>query len=150
MKAAVLKTVVGISPPWVRIPAPPPVVIKIGVRKMKDWLKQLFITIDRKDAQGFTAFFTDKAIFRFANASAVSGKENIRKAVDDFFATIKGLRHNITGVWEFEDTVICEGEVTYTRLDNRQLTAPFVDILRMEQGFIADYRIYIDISALFA
>lgn len=117
---------------------------------MRDWLKQLFITIDRKDAQGFTAFFTDKAIFRFANAPAVLGKENIRKAVGDFFSAIKGLRHNIKGSWEFKDIVICEGEVTYTRLDNKQLTVPFVDIFRMEKGFIADYRIYMDISALFA
>ncbi len=117
---------------------------------MKDWLKQLFIAIDRKDAQGFIAFFTDKAVFRFANTPAVLGKENIRKAVDDFFSAIKGLRHNITGSWEFGDIVICEGEVTYTRLDNKQVIVPFVDIFRMQKGLIADYRIYIDISAVFA
>jgi ketosteroid isomerase-like protein len=117
---------------------------------MKDWLKQLFIIIDRKDVKGFASFFTVNAIFRFANAPAVSGKENIRKAVYDFFSAIKGLRHNIARIWEFEDVVICEGEVTYTRLDNKQLTVPFVDVFRTEKGLIADYRIYIDISALFA
>jgi ketosteroid isomerase-like protein len=117
---------------------------------MKDWIKQLFIAIDRKDAQGFAAFFTDNAIFRFANAPAVAGKENIRQAVEAFFSAVKGLRHNITGAWELKDVVICEGEVTYTRLDDKQLTVPFVDIFRIEKGLIADYRIYIDISALFA
>lgn len=117
---------------------------------MKDWLTRLFITIDRKDAQGFVSFFADNAAFRFANAPAVLGKENIRKAVGDFFSAIKGLRHNIVGVWEFENVVICEGEVAYTRLDSKQLTVPFVDIFRMEKDLIADYRIYMDISALFA
>jgi len=116
---------------------------------MKDWAKQLFTIIDRKDAEGFSLFFTADAIFRFANAPAVSGKENIRKAVQDFFVAIKGLRHRVTGVWEFENIVVCEGEVTYTRLDDKIITVPFVDIFRMQDGLIADYRIYIDIAPLF-
>lgn len=116
---------------------------------MKDWLKQLFTIIDRKDAEGFSLFFTDNATFRFANAPAVSGKENVRKAAHDFFVKIKGLHHHVTGVWEFGDIVICEGEVTYTRLDDNTLTLPFVDIFHMKDDRILDYRVYIDISPLF-
>ena len=117
---------------------------------MKDWIKQLFATIDRKDAQGFASFFTGNAVFRFANAPCVCGKDNIRKAVQDFFIQTKGLRDNITGVWEFGNIVICEGEVIYARLDDQAITIPFVDIFRMEKDLIADYRIYIDITPLFA
>lgn len=116
---------------------------------MKDSLRQLFTIIDRKDAEGFPLFFTDNAVFRFANAPRVSGKDNIRKAVHDFFIKIKALRHHITGVWEFDDIIICEGDVTYTRQDDTTIILPFVNILRMEKDLIADYRIYIDISPLF-
>ena len=117
---------------------------------MKERIRQLFTIIDRKDAQGFSSFFTDDATFRFANAPCVCGKDNIRKAVSDFFIKIKGLRHHITGVWEFENVAICEGEVIYTRLDDKVITLPFVDIFRTEKDLIADYRIYIDITPLFA
>lgn len=117
---------------------------------MKDSLRQLFTIIDRRDAEGFALFFTDIATFRFANAPAVSGKDNIRKAAHDFFIKIKALRHHVTGVWEVGDIVICEGDVTYTRQDDTTITLPFVDILRMKEDLIADYRIYMDISPLSA
>ena len=117
---------------------------------MKDWLKQIFTIIDRKDSEGFPLFFTDNAVFRFANAPAVSGKDNIRKAVHDFFVTIKALRHHVTGVWEFENVVVCEGDVTYTRLDDKVVTVPFVDIFRTKDGLIEDYRVYVDIAPLLA
>lgn len=116
---------------------------------MKDWIRQLFTAIDRRDWEGFPLFFTDNGTFRFGNAPAVSGQDNIRKAVHDFFVKIKDLRHRITGVWEIENTVILEGEVTYTRLDDKVITLPFANILRMENDSIVDYRVYIDISALF-
>ncbi|MDO8662925.1 MAG: nuclear transport factor 2 family protein [Candidatus Omnitrophota bacterium] len=116
----------------------------------KEWIKNLFSKIDRMDSDGFSASLAQNASFRFANAPAVIGRENIRGAVSSFFTQIKGLRHRILETWECGNTVICEGEVTYTRHNGSALTLPFVDILRMEAELIADYRIYMDISALFA
>jgi len=117
---------------------------------MKDWINNLFSRVDKMDAAKFSAFLTPNASFRFANAPAVIGRENIRDAVSSFFTQIKGLRHRILEVWECDNVVICEGEVTYTRHNGSVLTLPFVDILRMEAELIADYRIYMDISVLFA
>jgi len=115
---------------------------------MKDWMKQLFLAIDHKDADDFVLFFTKDACFRFANAPVIRNKEDIRNAVVSFFSNIKGLRHRVLDVWEQDDVVICAGEVTYTRLNGSELTLPFVDILRMRGVLIADYRIYMDISPL--
>jgi len=115
---------------------------------MKDWLRQLFAVIDRKDVEGFVLFLAEDASFRFANFVAVVGRDNIRKAVSSFFSQIKGLQHRIIEVWEYADTVICEGEVTYMRNDDTKLTLPFANIFRMKDNLIADYRIYIDISPL--
>lgn len=117
---------------------------------MKELFRQLFTAIDKRDANGFVSFLTDNASFRFANAPAVSGKEGIRQAVRGFFAQIKGLSHRIDELWQQGNTVICEGEVVYIRLDGSRLTVPFVDIFRLEKGLIANYRIYIDISTLFS
>jgi len=115
---------------------------------VKERLNQLFAAIDRKDADGFVSFLTKDACFRFANAPVIRNKEDIRNAVSQFFSNIKGLRHHIHGVWEQNNIMICEGEVTYIRLNGSDLTLPFVDIIRMEGDLIADYRIYMDISPL--
>jgi len=118
-------------------------------RNMKDFVNNLFTATDRMDADAFVLFLTENASFRFANAPAVFGRENIRKAVSDFFSSVKSLQHRILGVWEDAGTVICEGEVTYERHDGGKSTFSFVDILRMKGQLIVDYRVYIDISGLY-
>lgn len=117
---------------------------------MKNLLEQIFKAIDKKDAAGFAKFLTEDALFRFGNTQAVAGKVNIENAVSGFFSSIEGLKHRILDAWAQDGVIICEGEVTYTRKDHYELTLPFTDILRMRNGLIADYRIYIDISPLFA
>ena len=116
---------------------------------MKDWVNNLFAATDLMDADGFVSFLSEDANFRFGNAPIVSGKENIRNTVSAFFSNLQGLRHNILGIWRQGDTVICEGEVTYTRRNESKITLPFADIFRMKGKLIADYRIFMDISPLF-
>lgn len=113
-------------------------------------LEELFKVIDSRDADKFVLFLTEDARFRFANMPAVSGRDNIRLAVSQFFSSVKGMRHRILGVWEIEEVIICEGEVTYQRKDESEITFPFANIFRMRSDLIADYRIYVDTSALFA
>ena len=43
-----------------------------------------------------------------------------------------------------------EGEVTYARHDDRCITIPFVNILRMRGNLISEYLIYIDIAPLYS
>jgi len=44
-----------------------------------------------------------------------------------------------------------EAEVTFTRRDgSRTLPLPVTSTLRMEEGRISDYRVFIDVSPLFA
>lgn len=117
---------------------------------MKDLLEQIFKVIDKKDAAGFVKFLTEDALFKFGNAQTVAGKVNIENAVLGFFSSIEGLKHRIVDVWMQDGVIICEGEVTYTRKDHYELTLPFTDIFRMKNGLICDYRIYMDISPLFA
>ncbi len=117
---------------------------------MKDWLVKLFDSIDKMDADRFVSFLAEEASFKFANAPAVKGRKNIYDSVSQFFSAISGLHHSVKEVWEFGEVIICEGEVTYTRRDALKMSFPFVDILRMKNGLIVDYRIYTDNSPLFA
>jgi hypothetical protein len=131
---------------------------------MNPQFAQLFEAIDRMDPDGFVRFLTDDGSFRFGKIPAIRGRPAIRDAVAHFFASIGGLSHHITGIYEQGDTAIVEGEVTYTRKDGSRITIPFADFFtlsrplfgssdgsdpsdisaaRLTPSLIRDYRIYI-------
>ena|SRR5712692_4422140 len=114
------------------------------------WVTQLFQSIDAMDTKRLLGFINNDAQFRFGNAPAVLGKAAIGQAVDGFFTTIKAIKHRLLSTWTHPDSVICQGEVTYTRHDNSQLTLPFVNIFGMKANLVKDYLIYIDITPLYA
>ena len=113
-------------------------------------LDDLFAAIDAMDGERFVAFLTDDARFRFGSAPVVEGRDAIRAAVEQFFASIQGLRHHVSKVVESGNTLVCEGEVTYTRHDGTTIDLPFADVFETYAGRIAVYKIYMDISPLYA
>lgn len=113
-------------------------------------LDGLFNAIDARDADRFVSFLTSDATFRFGSAAAVQGREPIAKAVGGFFADIAGLRHSVHTVIAENSTLVCEGDVTYTRHDGSQVTLPFADVFEITDDRIADYKIYMDINPLYA
>jgi ketosteroid isomerase-like protein len=114
------------------------------------WVRRVFDSVDAMDTETFLSFFDEDAQFRFGSAPAVTGKEAIRSAVDGFFASIKGLRHEILETWWHTETVICQGQATYTRTDGSEVTLPFVTIWRMRGERIREYLIYLDIQPLYS
>ena len=117
---------------------------------MAPWVHNLFASIDAMQADRFATFLTEDARFTFGNAASVNGRAAIRDAVASFFGTIKALRHEITNVWEVGETVICQLAITYTRHDNRVVLIPAANIFHMRDKLIHDYRIYIDLSPVYA
>lgn len=114
------------------------------------WVRQVFDGVDSMDTETFLGFLADDAQFRFGSGAAVRGKDAIRGTVEAFFQSVKALRHDLLAVWLEDETIICQGEVTYTRADDGQVTLPFATIWQMRGGRIGEYLIYIDISPLFA
>ena len=110
----------------------------------------LFAAIDANDAAAFVGHLTDDAVFRFGSAPPVRGRANVQAAVDGFFGTIAGCSHNVQNVLSGGSTQICEGEVTYRRHNGTETTLPFVDVFEFEGDLIAQYKIYMDISPLYA
>ncbi|MDH3589134.1 MAG: nuclear transport factor 2 family protein [Gammaproteobacteria bacterium] len=114
------------------------------------WITDLFASIDRRDAEGFSGFLTEDARFSFGNQPPVEGRAAVRDAVGAFFDSIAGLEHRVERVWEYGESVVCHGEVSYQRLDGGRVTLPFADIFYMQDNLISDYRIYMDVTPLFA
>jgi limonene-1,2-epoxide hydrolase len=83
------------------------------------------------------------------------GRQQVEQGMSGFFSMIGGLSHEIIGVWsdlwEAGEVKIVEVEVTYTRKDGSRTEAlPATTIVRMEDDRIKDYRIFMDVSPLFA
>ncbi|HSD70662.1 MAG TPA: nuclear transport factor 2 family protein [Woeseiaceae bacterium] len=114
------------------------------------FLDALFSAIDSSDAVRFADFLAEDALFRFGSAPPVHGRTAIRNAVAGFFSSIAGCRHTVHKVWSGPDTLVCEGEVTYRRLDGSEISLPFADTFERRDKLITGYRIYIDIAPLYA
>ena len=122
--------------------------MNVQVTKL-DW-KTLINAIDRMDPDAFASFLTEDAIFRFGNAEPVKGMRNVRENVAGFFSSIKSLKHEVLGVWEKDNVITLQGEVTYIRKDDRAVIVPFVNLLKMKGTLIHEYLVYVDASQLFA
>ena len=69
-------------------------------RSGSTWIGEMFGAVDMMSPEKFISFLTEDAAFKFGNGPAVTGRANIEKAVGDFFASIRGLRHKILNTWE--------------------------------------------------
>lgn len=111
---------------------------------------QVFTDIDALDADKFVAHLTPDVAFRFGNADPVIGRAAVKEAVVGFWATIDGLTHHMRNVWELGDTAIVQADVEYRRKDGKTVTVPNADILTYDGDLVRDWRIYIDISPVYA
>lgn len=110
----------------------------------------MFAAIDAKDGAAFVAYLTEDAIFRFGSAPPVQGRDAIQAAVEGFFTTIAGCTHSIANTLREDNTLVCEGEVTYRRHDGSEIALPFTDVFEYEGDLVAHYKIYIDVGPLYA
>jgi ketosteroid isomerase-like protein len=111
---------------------------------------QAFADIDAFDPDLFVRNLTPDAVFRFANAEPIIGREAIRETVAGVFSTIDGLKHNIKNIWEVGDTTIVQIDVEYRRKDGKSVTVPNADILVYDGDLVRDWQIYIDIAPVYA
>jgi ketosteroid isomerase-like protein len=117
---------------------------------MSTMTTDLLADVDRMDAKAFASYLAEDCVLRFANADEVVGRDAIEGAIAGFFTTIKGLSHHVLDQWDVDDTTIVQFETTYTRMDDRRVTVPAVTIYRRGAELIDDYRIYVDLSPVYA
>jgi ketosteroid isomerase-like protein len=110
----------------------------------------VFADVDRMDAKAFASYLAEDSVLRFANADEVVGRDAIEQAIAGFFTTIKGLSHHIVEQWDVDDTTIVQTEATYTRLDDRRVTVPAITVYRRGGDLIDEYRIFVDLSPVYA
>ncbi len=111
-------------------------------------LRELLASIDAKDPDAFVSFLSDEAIFRYGSQEPVHGKPAIREYVAGFFGTVEALEHRVLRTWNGEDSLVCQGEVTYTKHGGAKVTVPFTNIFGLEGDKVRDYLVYVDPTPL--
>jgi ketosteroid isomerase-like protein len=112
--------------------------------------RQIFAAFDAKDVPALAALMADDVRLRLGNAEVVEGKSAFVQAVHAFLDSVAGFRHDVLNVWSDGDALIAELEVHYTRLDGGEIALPCCNVFRLRGGLVADYRVYIDITPVYA
>lgn len=121
------------------------------MNEAREFATAVFSAVDLRDAEKFSKFFARDGLFVFGNAEPVRGRDAIAASVGGFFSSIAGLKHHIADVWQLDDVMIITNLIDYTRWDGRIVRQlPCANVLRLDGGLIADYRIYMDIGPVFA
>jgi len=116
-----------------------------------EFARDVFRRVDAFDPPIFAELFAPEGRLVFANGDPMIGPEAIEAGVAGFFTTIKGLSHAITDEWHQQGDSVVQLEVTYHRLDDKQVSIPVVSIWhRRDDGLIDDYRVYFDLAPVFS
>jgi ketosteroid isomerase-like protein len=119
------------------------------------WARALYDgVVDRRDAAGFAAAFTDDAWLRFANNEPLVGRANIEAAIAGFFTAMQSLRHAPERTTVAGNLLFLEATVTYLRHDGKEVSVPAMTVYEMaEMGDTPRVRrcnIYVDLAPLFS
>jgi ketosteroid isomerase-like protein len=113
--------------------------------------RNLFAVVDSMDVAALTTLFAEDAQVVFGNGQPMVGSGQIRVGLTAFFSTIAGLHHEIVQEWHIGDDSVIELKVTYDRKDGQQVTLPCASIFHTDGvGTIDDYRVYFDVSPIYA
>ncbi|MEN3282153.1 MAG: hypothetical protein V7607_3293 [Solirubrobacteraceae bacterium] len=119
-------------------------------RGAPDRARAIFAAFDAQDVSALSSFMTDDVRLHLGNAEPVEGKPAFVEAVNGFFASVAGFRHDVINVWSDGDTLIAQLDVHYVRLDGGEVDVPCCNVFRLRDGSVADYRTYIDVSPVYA
>jgi ketosteroid isomerase-like protein len=111
-------------------------------------IKKIYQCVDAKNATALSHFLTDDIAFQLGNAVPINGKVDVVAANQAFFSSIDQMSHHIDGIWREGNHLICNGTVSYVRLDASEFSAPFATVLTLRENLIEKYQVYVDISEL--
>lgn len=116
----------------------------------EEMVKGLFDAIDRRDVEAMVASFEPDGTQQFGNQPPLVGHAEIQAGNTGFLSSIAGLRHEVTGLWEADATVIVRLLVHYERLDGRAVTLPAITIFsETPAGLIDHYQVWFDVAPIF-
>lgn len=111
----------------------------------------LFASMKAGDWSTFRTCLTDDVVYRVGSTEPMHGIDAVVDFLQSLYTQIKMLDPDIHQILEPENQVIFEFETHYLRLkDNKQVDFACTDVLRMDGDKIKDWRVYVDLSPMYA
>jgi limonene-1,2-epoxide hydrolase len=111
---------------------------------------RVFAAFDAKDVPGLVCLVGEDVRIRLGNAAEAHGNIAFATEVRAFTESVAAFHHRLLNVWQDGDALICQLDVQYTRHDSQEVTLPCCNVFRLRDGLIVDYRVYRDISPVYA
>ena len=120
-------------------------------RTEDDWAGSFFRDADRLELPLLMRWFGPEIDLRLANVPPIVGREAVEATFAEFWSGVKGMRHRREQLVTDGDSAFQGSQVTYTRLDGREVTMPVASHLRRDAaGTLDRLWIYIDLVPLYA
>lgn len=113
-----------------------------------DYVRAYFSEVDAMRPDGLAQWYMPTGSFRFGNHDPVVGHPAIMGTLSAFYASIRSMHHRELGLWVDTDSGVFEAEVTFETNDGRTVRIPAVSIMRVENGFVRDFRFIMDAAPL--
>jgi ketosteroid isomerase-like protein len=111
---------------------------------------RVFASFDAKDVATLVCLVSEDVRMQLGNAEEAHGNIAFATEVRAFTASVAAFHHRLVNVWHDGDALICQLEVQYTRHDGGEVTLPCCNVFRLRNGLVVDYRVYMDISPVYA
>ncbi|MBO0931969.1 nuclear transport factor 2 family protein [Fibrella aquatilis] len=115
----------------------------------EQWGYDFFRMVDRMDPDEYVIYFQPDGRVIFSNDPPIVGTEAIRQAMQQFYATIDSMHHEIVHLWAESNTVISRAEAQYVRkADGKAVNLPAVTIIDLVGDKVQQVQFYMDMTPL--
>jgi ketosteroid isomerase-like protein len=112
-------------------------------------VRNLLATVDTGNMADALELLADDVCCRLGRAEPVFGPAAAAAAFGALVETVTSLSHQIHHVWAVdtpESAVVCELTASIESHDGTRVTLPGVNVYRLRDGKIVDYRVHMDLS----
>ena len=111
------------------------------------WTRAIFQSVDAMDVGAFTAFMSEDVRFEFVGQPAMIGRPATIAYLQAFFGSLDGITHQLHWQIRHQDTLIVQGQAEY-RVGAGTASVSWINVIRIRDGTIAEYRIFVDPAPL--
>lgn len=109
-----------------------------------EWLRAFYGAVDAGRYDELAAFLHEDCRCQFPTGAILEGRERILDVMRKSLGTLARVRHQLRTVWEEQNEVIFELEVTYWRTDHRTIVRPGLGVFVIDDGRIREQRLFVD------
>ena len=117
----------------------------------QQWGHDFFTMVDRKNADEYSTHFAEDGQVIFGNQPPISGRENIRQGMTQFYAGLESMHHEIANLWvPVPNVIVNEAVAHYVQQGGKAVSFPVVTVINVVPGTeqVRKVQFYMDMTPL--